>query len=105
MSMARTRSAEAPILDAPPATLGAHDLMENGRDWCAFLLQDPRQGLLIWVGERDDIRQDFAESSCHPLQGSKLFKVSIFALTGTRMLLSCANAAQEHPGFHCFWFS
>ncbi|MDI2143547.1 MULTISPECIES: ATP-binding protein [unclassified Pseudomonas] len=52
------RSAEAPILDAPPATLGAHDLMENGRDWCAFLLQDPRQGLLIWVGERDDIRQD-----------------------------------------------
>lgn len=52
------RSAEAPILDAPPATLGAHDLMENGRDWCAFLLKDPRQGLLIWVGERDDIRQD-----------------------------------------------
>lgn len=52
------RSAEAPILDAPPATLGAHDLMENGRDWCAFLLQDPRQDLLIWVGERDDIRQD-----------------------------------------------
>lgn len=52
------RSAEAPILDAPPASLGAHDLMENGRDWCAFLLQDPRQGLLIWVGERDDIRQD-----------------------------------------------
>lgn len=52
------RSAEAPILDAPPATLGAHDLLENGRDWCAFLLKDPRQDLLIWVGERDDIRQD-----------------------------------------------
>lgn len=55
------RSAEAPILKAPPTTLGSHDLMENGRDWCAFLLADPQQGLLIWVGERDDIRQDLIQ--------------------------------------------
>ncbi|TNB95202.1 two-component sensor histidine kinase [Pseudomonas jessenii] len=55
------RSAEAPELAAPPTTLGSHDLMENGRDWCAFLLKDPQQGLLIWVGERDDIRQDLIE--------------------------------------------
>lgn len=52
------RSAEAPVLKAPPATFGSHDLMDNGNDWCAFLLADPQQGLLIWVGERDDIRQD-----------------------------------------------
>jgi two-component system sensor histidine kinase QseC len=55
------RSAEAPALAAPPATLGAHDILENGNDWCAFLLADPQQGLLIWVGERDDIRQDVIE--------------------------------------------
>ena len=55
------RSAEAPIIDAPPATLGSHDLMDNGNDWCAFLLADPQQGLLIWVGERDDIRQDLIQ--------------------------------------------
>jgi two-component system sensor histidine kinase QseC len=55
------RSAEAPVLAFPPTTLGAHDLMENGRDWCAFLLADPQQGLLIWVGERDDIRQDLIQ--------------------------------------------
>ncbi|MGH8449519.1 ATP-binding protein [Pseudomonas sp.] len=55
------RSAEAPVLAAPPATLGAHDILENGNDWCAFLLVDPQQGLLIWVGERDDIRQDVIE--------------------------------------------
>ncbi|MBV4473274.1 ATP-binding protein [Pseudomonas botevensis] len=55
------RSAEAPLLDQPPATLGSHDLMENGRDWCAFLLKDTQQGLLIWVGERDDIRQDLIQ--------------------------------------------
>jgi len=55
------RSAEAPVLEFPPTTLGSHDLMENGRDWCAFLLADPQQGLLIWVGERDDIRQDLIQ--------------------------------------------
>lgn len=55
------RSAEAPVLAFPPTTLGAHDLLENGRDWCAFLLADPQQGLLIWVGERDDIRQDLIQ--------------------------------------------
>lgn len=55
------RSAEAPILDAPPATLGSHDIVDNGNDWCAFLLSDPQQGLLIWVGERDDIRQDLIQ--------------------------------------------
>lgn len=55
------RSAEAPELKVPPATLGSHDLVENGHDWCAFLLKDPQQGLLIWVGERDDIRQDLIQ--------------------------------------------
>lgn len=55
------RSAEAPVLVAPPTTLGSHDLLENGRDWCAFLLADPQQGLLIWVGERDDVRQDLIQ--------------------------------------------
>lgn len=55
------RSAEAPVLTAPPTTLGAHDLMDSGNEWCAFLLADPQQGLLIWVGERDDIRQSVIE--------------------------------------------
>lgn len=55
------RSAEAPVLATPPTALGAHDIMDNGNDWCAFLLADPQQGLLIWVGERDDIRQDLIE--------------------------------------------
>ncbi len=41
--------------------MGGHDLQENGKDWCAFLLADPQQGLLIWVGERDDIRQDLIQ--------------------------------------------
>lgn len=55
------RSAQAPVLESPPTTLGSHDIIENGNDWCAFLLADPQQGLLIWVGERDDIRQDLIQ--------------------------------------------
>ncbi|MBX8609467.1 sensor histidine kinase N-terminal domain-containing protein [Pseudomonas cichorii] len=51
------RSAEAPVLTEPPRTEGSHDLVENGREWCGFLLADPQQGFLIWVGERDDVRQ------------------------------------------------
>ncbi len=55
------RSAEAPLLSAPPATEGSHDLVENGHEWCGFLLADPQQGFLIWVGERDDVRQDLIQ--------------------------------------------
>ncbi|KPX27613.1 Sensor histidine kinase [Pseudomonas syringae pv. delphinii] len=55
------RSAEAPLLSAPPAAEGSHDLIENGHEWCGFLLADPQQGFLIWVGERDDVRQDLIQ--------------------------------------------
>lgn len=55
------RSAEAPVLDSPPVTEGSHDFLENGNDWCGFLLVDAQQGLLIWVGERDDVRQDLIQ--------------------------------------------
>ncbi|WP_205898810.1 sensor histidine kinase N-terminal domain-containing protein, partial [Pseudomonas viridiflava] len=55
------RSAEAPLLAAPPSEEGSHDLIENGHEWCGFLLADPQQGFLIWVGERDDVRQDLIQ--------------------------------------------
>ncbi len=55
------RSAEAPELDGPPATEGSHDFLKDGNDWCGFLLVDAQQGLLIWVGERDDVRQDLIQ--------------------------------------------
>ena len=55
------RSAGAPTLAAPPGQLGLHDFIQDGHDWCGFLLDVPAQGLLIWVGERDDIRQDLIQ--------------------------------------------
>ncbi|MFH7346990.1 two-component sensor histidine kinase, partial [Pseudomonas syringae pv. tagetis] len=51
------RSDEAPLLSAPHAEDGSHDLIENGDEWCGFLLADPEQGFLICVVERDDVRQ------------------------------------------------
>ncbi|WP_395610642.1 ATP-binding protein [Pseudomonas sp. B22129] len=74
------RSAEAPVLAAPPTTLGSHDLMDSGNDWCAFLLADPQQGLLIWVGERDDIRQDLIERIVRHTLWPSLIGVPLLAL-------------------------
>ncbi|TFF05846.1 two-component sensor histidine kinase [Pseudomonas sp. BCA14] len=74
------RSAEAPVLAAPPTTLGSHDLLDNGNDWCAFLLADPQQGLLIWVGERDDIRQDLIQRIVRHTLWPTLIGVPLLAL-------------------------
>lgn len=54
------RSQHAPVLPSPPAP-GIHDLLIDGQDWCGVLLQDGGQGLRIWVGERDDLRQDLIQ--------------------------------------------
>ncbi|MGE8153257.1 ATP-binding protein [Pseudomonas vancouverensis] len=74
------RSAEAPALEFPPATLGSHDLTENGQDWCAFLLTDPQQGLLIWVGERDDVRQDLIQRIVNHTLWPSLIGVPLLAM-------------------------
>jgi len=74
------RSAEAPILGAPPTTFGSHDITDNGNDWCAFLLADPQQGVLIWVGERDDIRQDVIERIVRHTLWPSLIGVPVLAV-------------------------
>ncbi|WP_434624349.1 sensor histidine kinase N-terminal domain-containing protein [Pseudomonas sp. Z1-29] len=74
------RSAGAPVLDASLATLGSHDIVDNGNDWCAFLLADPEQDLLIWVGERDDIRQDLIQRIVRHTLWPSLIGVPLLAL-------------------------
>ncbi|NIE76463.1 two-component sensor histidine kinase [Pantoea sp. Ap-967] len=54
------RSDDAPPFATPPAP-GIHDLLHQGQDWCGVLLEDPQRGLLIWVGERDDLRKDLIQ--------------------------------------------
>jgi len=80
------RSADAPQLAAPPA-LGIHDLLYQGQDWCGVLLEDRQRGLLIWVGERDDLRQDLiqriADQALAPaLVGIPLLALGIWLLLG-----------------------
>lgn len=80
------RSADAPLLDTPPAP-GIHDLLYQGQDWCGVLLEDRQRGLLIWVGERDDLRQDLiqriADQALAPaLIGIPLLAAAIWLLLG-----------------------
>lgn len=80
------RSAHAPQLDAPPPA-GIHDLLYQGQDWCGVLLEDRQLGVLIWVGERDDLRQDLiqriADQALTPaLVGIPLLAILIWLLLG-----------------------
>jgi len=54
------RSGNAPRLaEVPPE--GLHEVFENGREWCGMLVRMADSGLRIWVGEREDLRQDLIQ--------------------------------------------
>lgn len=55
-------TASAPSFTAPPTQPGFSDVVDlNNRHWRAFMLEDPQNGLRIWVGERDDVRTDLVD--------------------------------------------
>lgn len=51
------RSEQAPHLNKLPPP-GIHEFFFNDQEWCGVLLDDSAAGLRIWVGEREDLRQD-----------------------------------------------
>lgn len=54
------RSGNAPQLrEVPPE--GLHEVFDNGREWCGMLVRTAGSGLRIWVGEREDLRQDLIQ--------------------------------------------
>jgi two-component system sensor histidine kinase QseC len=55
------RSASAPLFDEAPDTPGFAEVSIQGIGWHGFLLPDEKRGLRIWVGERDDVRQDLID--------------------------------------------
>lgn len=55
------RSAQAPVLESLATPPGFHEFRQGDNEWCGFLLDDPGQQLRIWIGERDDVRQDLIE--------------------------------------------
>ena len=55
-------TASAPTFSSPPTQPGFSDVVDlNHRNWRAFLLEDPQNGMRIWVGERDDVRTDLVD--------------------------------------------
>ncbi|MHB9800648.1 ATP-binding protein [Pseudomonas sp. MT3] len=54
----RVRSASAPGFDTPPKAPGFSTETRDGRQWRGFVLPVPAQKLVIWVGERYDVRDD-----------------------------------------------
>lgn len=80
------RSEDAPQLAEPPRP-GIHEFILDGQDWCGVLLVDNVQGLHIWVGERDDLRQDLiqmiVQHALFPLLvGLPLLALVIWAMLG-----------------------
>jgi two-component system, OmpR family, sensor histidine kinase QseC len=73
------RSADAPTLDTLPAP-GIHDLLYQGQHWCGVLLEDRQSGLLIWVGERDDLRQDLIQRIADQALTPALLGIPVLAL-------------------------
>ncbi|MFI8482956.1 ATP-binding protein [Pseudomonas sp. NPDC078700] len=54
-------SASTPAFEKPLDNPGFSDLTSAGHGWRGFLLPDEKLGLRIWVGERDDVRQDLVD--------------------------------------------
>lgn len=97
------RSHDAPVLDAIPGP-GLHDLLYKGQDWCGVLLDDAGLGLRIWVGERDDLRQDLIQKIAHTtllpmLIGLPLLTLLIWAMLGwgLRPLQRLARQLRNRP--------
>lgn len=55
-------SAGAPSLSGPPLAEGFAMLVQGEHEWRGFLLRDAEHGLLIWTGERDDVRRELVTS-------------------------------------------
>ena len=72
-------SASAPLVQAGLHAPGFHDLWAGEQLWRGFLLPDDTQGLLIWVGESDAVRQDLVERIVRHTLGPNLLGILLLA--------------------------
>lgn len=97
----------APSLTRAPAYTGFSDINDLGKhQWRTFVLKDEAHDLLIWVGERDDVRSDLVNRIVRHtvlpnLIGSLLLMAAIWLAIGWG-LKPLANLAAtlrgRHPG-------
>jgi two-component system sensor histidine kinase QseC len=100
-------TASAPSFTHPPQYIGFTNITDLGtHQWRAFVLKDPEQGLLIWVGERDDVRSDLVNRIVRHtvlpnLIGSLLLMLAIWIAIGwgLKPLANLADTLRgRHPG-------
>ena len=97
----------APSLTHAPQYVGFSDIDDLGKhQWRTFVLKDEQHNLLIWVGERDDVRSDLVNRIVRHtvlpnLMGSLLLMAAIWLAIGWG-LKPLANLAAilrgRHPG-------
>ncbi|WP_268800981.1 ATP-binding protein [Pseudomonas huanghezhanensis] len=97
----------APTFTHAPQTIGFSNVTDLGKhQWRAFVLTDAEHGLLIWVGERDDVRSDLVNRIVRHtvvpnLVGSLLLMVAIWLAIGWGLKPLADLAATlrgRHPG-------
>jgi two-component system sensor histidine kinase QseC len=100
-------TASAPGFTHPPQYTGFSTITDQGtHQWRAFVLKDVEQGLLIWVGERDDVRSDLVNRIVRHtvlpnLVGSLLLMIAIWLAIGwgLKPLADLADTLRgRHPG-------
>jgi two-component system sensor histidine kinase QseC len=97
----------APSLTHAPQYTGFSDIDDVGKHkWRTFVLKDEQHNLLIWVGERDDVRSDLVNRIVRHtvlpnLIGSLVFMVAIWLAIGWGLKPLADLAATlraRHPG-------
>lgn len=97
----------APTLTHAPQYTGFSDIDDLGRhQWRTFVLKDEQHNLLIWVGERDDVRSDLVNRIVRHtvlpnLIGSLLLMMAIWLAIGWGLKPLADLAATlrgRHPG-------
>ena len=73
------QSPSAPPFDHAPVKTGFHNIELAGHHWRGFVLPDTEQGLLIWVGERDDVRQDLVQRIVRHTLGPNMVGILVLA--------------------------
>jgi two-component system sensor histidine kinase QseC len=100
-------TASAPTFTRSPQSTGFSNTADLGKhEWRSFVLEDAEHNLLIWVGERDDVRSDLVNRIVRHtvlpnLIGSLLLMAAIWLAIGwgLKPLADLANTLRgRHPG-------
>ncbi len=100
-------TASAPAFTQAPQSVGFSNFSDPGKhQWRAFVLKNEEHELLIWVGERDDVRSDMVNRIVRHtvlpnLIGSLLLMAAIWVAIGwgLKPLADLANTLRRrHPG-------